>query len=108
LIPSLKTTRSLTEHADNILVSSLQRCDSPSFCPNAYRPSLIVYSVTLFSPWAIWGMSVGRFGRCCGPLRRLPWAYQKFMGRFGRGHFGSWAVLEQTRFHISTNQNDLH
>ena len=75
---------------------------SLSFCPNAYRPrpSLIIYSVTWFMdrfiPWAVldvWvgvlDVAVGRFGSCHG----LFWTYQKFIGHFGRGHFGSWAVL---------------
>jgi len=45
--------------------------------------------VDRFNPWAVLDMCVGRFGSCCGPF----WTYQKFMGRFGRGRFGSWAVL---------------
>jgi len=32
---------------------------------------------------------MGRFRLSDGPF----WSYRKFMGRFGLGHFGSWAVL---------------
>ena len=45
--------------------------------------------VDRFSPWAVLDLATGRFGHVCGPF----WTYQKFMGRFGRGRFGSWAVL---------------
>jgi len=34
-------------------------------------------------------VAVGRFGSCHGPF----WTYLKFMGRFGQGRFGTWAVL---------------